>query len=184
MATTRIKECLEKMKGVSQAPPRPGSQEIILAFAGSCLALLLIGALHAVCLEQAGLPLLAAPFGASAVLVFGAFRSPLAQPRNVVGGHVLSAFVGVTVYQIVGDSPLLAVSVAVPAAIALMHATSTLHPPGGATAFVGAAGGAGVHALGYWYVLTPCAAGGVLMVLIALVVNNIPKNQRYPQFWT
>ena len=171
------------MRGVSKAPPLPGLREVVLGFLGSAIAMLVIGLLHGLCLGATGLPLLVAPFGASAVLVFGAFRSPLAQPRNVVGGHVVSALVGVTVYQLVGDASLLAVSLAVPSAIAAMHLTGTLHPPGGATAFVAAAGGSGVHALGYWYVLAPCALGSSLMILIALFFNNLPQKQQYPQFW-
>lgn len=172
-----------KMKGLSKAPPLPDKQVVLAAFAGSCIAMVAIGFLHGLFVSKTGLPLLVAPFGASAVLVFGAMRSPLAQPRNVVGGHIVAALVGVTVYQIVGDFPMLAVSLAVPTAIALMHLTGTLHPPGGATAFLTAAGGSHVHALGYWYVLTPCALGASIMVLIALIVNNIPKKQQYPQFW-
>lgn len=174
---------LTKMKGVSKAPPVAGRADVIIAFVGSFLALGLIGLLHQFSLDGAGPPLLMAPFGASAVLVFGAFKSPLAQPRNVIGGHILAALVGVSVYQLVGDNQLLAVSLAVPSAIALMHVSNTLHPPGGATAFVTAAGGQAVHELGYWYALTPCAAGSIMMVLIALVVNNMHKNHRYPQFW-
>ena len=178
-----MKSYLGKMRGVSKAPPLPGSGEVLLAFVGSCLALTLIGILHAACASSTGLPLIMAPFGASAVLVFGAFKSPLAQPRNVVGGHVLSALVGVSVFQLTGESAVLAGSLAVPTAIALMHLTGTLHPPGGATAFVTAAGGTAVHSLGYWYVLFPCALGSLLMILVALVINNIPKEHRYPLFW-
>ncbi|UQZ88966.1 HPP family protein [Deltaproteobacteria bacterium Smac51] len=174
----------QKMKGVSKAPPAPRGSEILLAFAGSCTAMVIIGLFHNFFFRSTGgLPLIMAPLGASAVLVFGAMRSPLAQPRNVIGGHVISALIGVTVYQIVGDSQLLAFSLAVPSAIAAMHRTGTLHPPGGATAFVTAAGGASVHQWGYWYVLSPCLLGGGIMILIALVVNNLPKEQRYPQFW-
>lgn len=172
-----------KMKGLSKAPPLPGKQAIILAFVGSCASMFIIGLLHKLFVGATGLPLIMAPFGASAVLVFGAPRSPVAQPRNVIGGHVLSALIGITVYQLAGDSPLVAMSLAVPTAIVLMHLTGTLHPPGGATAFLTAAGDASIHALGYWFVLTPCALGGALMILIALVVNNLPKQQQYPQFW-
>lgn len=174
---------LHKMKGVTAAPPLPDRRESVASFMGSLLALGLIGLLHGVCLDSTGLPLLMAPFGASAVLVFGASGSPLAQPRNVIGGHVLSAAIGVTLFHLVGQSEMLAVSLAVPAAIAAMHLTGTLHPPGGATAFVAASGGSGVHAIGYWYVLTPCAVGSVLMVAIALVVNNISDRRQYPLFW-
>lgn len=178
-----MKAYFRKMKGLSKAPPLPGKQVVIFAFFGSCLAMAAIGLVHRIFAGSTGLPLLVAPFGASAVLVFGALRSPPAQPRNVVGGHVISALIGVTVYQFAGDSPLLAICVAVPLAIALMHLSGTLHPPGGATAFLAAAGGESIHSLGYWYVLAPCALGSTLMILIALVINNIPEEQSYPQFW-
>lgn len=178
-----MKVLMRKMTGVTKAPPLPDKAAVLTAFLGSCAALSLIGVLHGVCVQSTGLPLLMAPFGASAVLVFGAPQSPLAQPRNVVGGHVLSALIGVLVFQVCGEAPMLAVSIAVPTAIALMHMTGTLHPPGGATAFVAAAGGSGVHVLGYWYVLAPCALGSMLMIAVALFVNNLPKEQRYPLFW-
>lgn len=178
-----MKTFLAKMKGVSKPPPRQGAKEIFLAFAGSFIALSLMSLLHVLFLNSAGLPLIMAPFGASAVLVFGAFRSPLAQPRNVIFGHIISSLIGVTAYQMAGDNAALAVSLAVPAAIAAMHFTGTLHPPGGATAFVAAAGGPAIHSLGYWYVLSPCALGSLTMILMALIINNIPREQRYPQFW-
>ena len=72
-------------------------------------------------------------FGASAVLIYGAIKSPLAQPRNLLGGHVFSALIGVTCYQLLDSHLWLAAAVAVATAIAFMHATKTLHPPGGAT---------------------------------------------------
>lgn len=178
-----MRQYLFKMRGAGKAPPPPGRREIALAFLGSCLALGVIAFMHELFTKSVGLPLIMAPLGASAVLVFGAFRSPLAQPRNVIGGHVISALIGVTVYQVVGDVHTLAIGLAVPAAIAAMHATGTLHPPGGATAFVTAAGGPAVHALGYWYVLAPCAAGSAALVLFGLLFNNIPSKQQYPQFW-
>ena len=172
-----------KMRGSTKAPPLPGMQEIMLAFVGSCLGLGSIAIVHELFLRSVGLPLIMAPFGASAVLVFGAFRSPLAQPRNVIGGHIISGLIGVSIYQLVGDAQILAIGLAVPLAIAAMHVTGTLHPPGGATAFVTAAGGAGVHTFGYWYVLSPCALGSVMLVMFGLLVNNIPEKQHYPQFW-
>lgn len=197
-----MKAYFQKLKGASLPPPRAGWQEITWAIAGSFLAIMTIGLLHTRLLTTTGLPLIIAPFGASAVLVFGAFRSPLAQPRNVIGGQVVSALVGVTVYhlyqlallqqqaqlaqrnQLIGGcGEAISIALAVSLAIGLMHMTGTLHPPGGATAFVAVAGGEGIHKLGYWYVLSPCLAGSVVMVLIALVVNNIQPRQRYPLFW-
>ena len=64
-----------------------------------------------------------------------------------------------------------------------MHATKTLHPPGGATALIAVIGGPKIHHLGYLYALFPVAAGAVIMLIVALVVNNIPPSRRYPEFW-
>lgn len=178
-----MKEYFLKMRGKSGKPPAAGGVEILLGFVGSCLALYIVGLLHTLSMDVSGFPLIIAPFGATAVLLFGAFRSPLAQPRNVIGGHLVSALVGVTVYQLIGDHTVVAVSLAVSLAIALMHLTRTLHPPGGATAFVATAGGQAVFNLGYWYVLMPCVIGSMVMVGVALLVNNVPKEHRYPQFW-
>lgn len=122
-------------------------------------------------------------FGTSAVLIYGAIRSPLAQPRNLIGGHILSAIVWVTAFQLFTQQPWLAASIAVSTSIALMHLTKTLHPPGGATALIAVIGSDGVHDLGYFYVLVPVALGAGIMLLIALIINNIPRNRRYPEFW-
>lgn len=110
-------------------------------------------------------------------------RSPLAQPRNVLGGHVLSALIGVCAAQALGATPWLAAAVAVATAIAVMHLTRTLHPPGGATALIAVIGGDSVHSLGYMYALVPAGLGAVILLLVALVVNNIPRGRRYPEFW-
>jgi len=89
----------------------------------------------------------------------------------------------VTAFQWFGDQTWLAAAVAVSTAIALMHLTRTLHPPGGATALIAVIGGDSVHRLGYLYVLMPAASGALVMLLVALAINNIPKNRRYPEFW-
>jgi len=68
-------------------------------------------------------------------------------------------------------------------AIAVMHATKTLHPPGGATALIAVIGSNKVHSLGYLYAVIPTGLGAVIMLVVALLVNNIPKNRRYPDFW-
>ncbi len=68
-------------------------------------------------------------------------------------------------------------------AIAAMHLTKTLHPPGGATALIAVIGGEKIHNLGYFYALIPVAAGAAIMLLVALIVNNIPKTRKYPEFW-
>jgi CBS-domain-containing membrane protein len=79
--------------------------------------------------------------------------------------------------------PWLAAALAVSITIALMHLTKTLHPPGGATALIVVIGGDAVHSLGYLYVLIPVTSGAVVMLIIALLVNNLAPNRRYPEFW-
>lgn len=172
-----------KMTGGEQAPPRARVGEILWAWIGSCLSIACIALLERHVTGNAGFPLLIGSFGASAVLAFGAIQSPLAQPRNLVGGHFLSALVGVSCFFLFPQTLWLAACVAVATAIALMHLTKTLHPPGGATALIAVTGGDGIHQLGYAYALVPCLLGALLMLTVALIVNNLPKTQRYPRFW-
>lgn len=125
-------------------------------------------------------------FGASAVLIYGLVNSPLAQPRNLFGGHIFSAIIGVTMHKLLGgeDIPIwLAPALAVSTAIVVMQITKTLHPPGGATALIATIGSEKVKALGYWYVLSPVALGLVAMFLVALAVNNLHKDKAYPKKW-
>jgi CBS-domain-containing membrane protein len=172
-----------KMKGTTKSPPAVGLIEILWSWLGAFLGIAGVAIINDRLLKGTDMILIIGSFGASAVLIYGAIRSPLAQPRNLVGGHVLSAIVGVTCFKIFGGHLWLAAAVAVATAIALMHATKTLHPPGGATALIAVIGGETIHDLGYLYVLLPAGAGAVIMLIIALLVNNLPKNRRYPEFW-
>ena len=174
---------LNKMRGGGETPPGSHWNDILLSWLGSSLAIGLIALLERHVTSSTGFPLLIGSFGASAVLAFGAIQSPLAQPRNLVGGHFLSALVGVSCYFLFPGTLWLASCLAVATAIALMHVTKTLHPPGGATALIAVTGGEGIHQLGYLYAFVPCLLGALIMLAIALIVNNIPKAQRYPQFW-
>ncbi len=172
-----------KMAGKGQSPPMVSLVEVFWSWIGSFLGISAVALIHYRLLDQQGLLMLIGSFGASAVLLYGAVRSPLAQPRNLLGGHVISAAVGVTACQLFQGQPWMAAALAVATAIALMHLTKTLHPPGGATALIAVIGGESVERLGYLYVLMPVAAGAGIMLLVALVVNNIPKNRKYPEFW-
>lgn len=174
---------LKKMRGGDQPPPRAAGREIFQSWLGSCLAIALIALLERYATGNTGFPLLIGSFGASAVLAFGAPQSPLAQPRNLVGGHLVSALTGVSCALLVPDALWLAAALAVSTAIALMHLSKTLHPPGGATALIAVTGGEGIRQLGYLYALIPCLSGACLMLGIALVVNNLSATRRYPLYW-
>lgn len=119
-------------------------------------------------------------FGASSVLIYGVINSPLAQPRNFIGGHVISAIVGVTMYKLFGTELWLSSALAVSLAIVLMQITKTLHPPGGATALIANMGSTKVHALGYLYVLSPVLSGCVILLIFALIFNNMTPHRHYP----
>jgi CBS-domain-containing membrane protein len=172
-----------KMKGHTQSPPRVGTAEVLWSWVGSFLGIAAVGLIHFKLLDQTSLTMIIGSFGASAVLVYGAIRSPLAQPRNLIGGHMLSAVIGVAAFQVAGAIPWLASALAVSVAIAFMHLTKTLHPPGGATALIAVIGGESVHQLGYLYVFVPAGLGALVMLIIALLVNNLAPNRRYPEFW-
>jgi len=180
----KVPEYLRKMRGTTRgSPPRVNNPEIIWSWIGAFLGIAALAWVERFFIEGTDLTLMIGSFGASAVLVYGAVRSPLAQPRNLVGGHILSAIVGVACWKLLHQYPWLAAALAVATAIALMHLTRTLHPPGGATALIAVIGSAEIHKLGFLYVLIPVGAGALILLAVAVLVNNIPKSRRYPEIW-
>ena len=172
-----------KMKGTAKSPPAVGLSEIFWSWVGSFTGIAAVAAVNSLIIDRSDLVMIIGSFGASAVLIYGAIRSPLAQPRNLIGGHMISAAIGVTAWKLIPDPLWLASSIAVATSIAIMHATKTLHPPGGATALIAVIGSQKIHNLGYLYVLIPAGVGPIIMLVIALLVNNISKKRRYPEFW-
>jgi CBS-domain-containing membrane protein len=178
-----IKQYFEKMKGTTKSPPGVSRSEIIWSWIGAFLGIVPVAYIDSHFLARTDLVMVIGSFGASAVLIYGAIRSPLAQPRNLLGGHVISAIVGVAAYQLFPTTLWLAAALGVATAIACMHATKTLHPPGGATALIAVIGGQKIHDLGFLYAIIPVGSGVFIMLIVALLVNNISKNRRYPEFW-
>ncbi len=178
-----IREYVAKMRGVTVSPPRVSWAEIGWSWLGALAGIGAVAYVDACWLAGTELILIIGSFGASAVLIFGALKSPLAQPRNLLGGHLISAVIGVSAVKLLAPHLWLAAAVAVATAIAAMHATKTLHPPGGATALIAVIGGEKIHHLGYLYAIIPVGAGALLMLIIALLINNIPRQRRYPEFW-
>lgn len=128
--------------------------------------------------EVAHWPLIVAPIGASAVLLFAVPASPLAQPWSIIGGNTISALVGVTVARLVPD-PALAIGIAVAFAILAMSLTRSLHPPGGAAALTAVIGGAAISRSGYWFPLVPVALNSVLLVAFGIVFHRL-AGRNYP----
>ncbi|WP_417913025.1 HPP family protein [Candidatus Electronema sp. TJ] len=182
----RIRGYFAKMKGVKGAghPPHENLFEnIFWSWLGGFFGIAAVAWLHYGFLPEKELILIIGSFGASAVLIYGVVKSPFAQPRNLLGGHLISALIGVASYKLCGNVIWLSAALAVATAIAAMLLTKTVHPPGGATALIAVIGSNDIHQLGFFYVVAPVGLGAAVMLLIALLVNNIPKNRRYPEFW-
>jgi CBS-domain-containing membrane protein len=156
------------------------TSDIFWTFFGAFIGIGLIGFLSSKYLSVNDSLFLIGSFGATAVLIYGATHSPLAQPRNLVGGHLISAFIGVTMYKLFPDMLWLSSASAVALSIVLMQITKTLHPPGGATALIANIGSEKIKALGYLYVVSPVLSGVLVLLVVALIFNNIPAGRSYP----
>jgi CBS-domain-containing membrane protein len=172
-----------KMRATTISPPRVSPSEILWSWVGGFCGIGAVSFINFHLIEKTDMLMVIGSFGASAVHFYGVIHSDLAQPRNLVGGHLVSALTGVTAYKMLHPYLWLAAAVAVATAIAAMHATRTAHPPGGATALIAVIGSAKVHALGYLYVIVPAGLGATVMLVVALLVNNIPNTRKYPRFW-
>nr|WP_318780888.1 HPP family protein [Dendronalium phyllosphericum] len=122
-------------------------------------------------------PLLMAPFGATSVLIFGVPDSPLAQPRNVIGGNLVAALVSLIVLHLFGSSPW-TMGIAVATAIGMMQLTRTVHPPSGAVALV-----VMMTKASWQFLLTPALEGSIILVFCAVVFNNLAQERTYPKHW-
>lgn len=155
-------------------------REHLWTFLGAFTGIGLIGLLQSNFLSPTDNLFLIGSFGASSVLIYGIINSPLAQPRNLVGGHLICALVGVTVHKLIPDELWLAAALSVALCIVLMQITKTLHPPGGATALIANIGSEKIKAMGYLYVLSPVLSGVLILLLVALIFNNLTSHRKYP----
>ncbi|MEH2414640.1 HPP family protein [Nostoc sp.] len=152
---------------------RPDHRHVFWSWIGSFLAITATSYLAA----KTNSPLLMAPFGATSVLIFGVPDSPLAQPRNVIGGNLLAAIVSLIILHFIGSSPL-AMGMAVSSAIGIMQLTGTLHPPSGAVALV-----VMMTKPDWLFLLTPAFEGSMILVLCAVIFNNLAEERTYPKHW-
>jgi CBS domain-containing membrane protein len=154
-------------------------QERLRAASGALIGILLTALTAGLLVGfDSELPILIAPMGASAVLLFAVPSSPLAQPWSIIGGNSVAAFVGVTTALFVPD-PLVASAIAIGVAIAAMMALRCLHPPSGAIALTAVLGGPAIHDLGYGFVLWPVLGNSLTLLLLALAFNNL-TGRPYP----
>jgi len=168
----------EKIKGekTSSGLPYPKLRDVLIAGLGGFIIIALLQLLST---DWKTVLCFIVPFGASAVLVFAAPAAPFSQPRNVIGGHVLSALVGVILMNIFQQNTWWVLALANALAIMVMVATKTVHPPAGATVFLPILN----NILDFTWVLVPVLVGTIIIVLVGLLYNNIWERRRYPAFW-
>jgi CBS-domain-containing membrane protein len=180
MPIQKIKRSYRKTRYVVYKETLIDFKEHFWAFLGSFVGMGTIAWLQYKAFPQQDLVFLIGSFGASCVLVYGVIQSPLAQPRNLIGGHVISAIIGVSMQKLLPDLIWLSAPLAVSLSIVMMQITKTLHPPGGATALIAVTGSPQIKALGYEYVLNPVLSGATILLVAALIFNNMTKNRQYP----
>jgi CBS domain-containing membrane protein len=176
----RIRRHVRAAKYIMYKETLIDAREHFWTFLGAFSGIGLIGLLHQHYLGALDNLFLIGSFGASSVLIYGIINSPLAQPRNLLSGHIVSAFVGVTVHKLFPEAGWFSPALAVSLAIVAMQITKTLHPPGGATALIATIGTEKIKSLGYLYVLSPVFTGALILLLIAIFFNNRTKHRSYP----
>lgn len=145
---------------------------------GACLGILVVGIIGRLALPAAAAPLLIAPLGASAVLLFAVPSSPLAQPWSIIGGNGIAAVVGVLAAMLVPDQGV-AAALALGISIGLLLTFKCLHPPSGAVALTAVLGGPAIRDLGFFYVLWPVLAGSLALLAVAVGYNRL-TGKAYP----
>lgn len=167
---------MKRLQGGGTLPPKPTMTHLLKGLIGSSLGILVLCILG----QTTEVPWLMAPFGATCVLLFAVPSSPLAQPRNVIGGHFISATVGLIALYGFGDS-IIVMALAVGIATLLMLYFRAVHPPAGANPLVIIL--AGQSAVGFDYLFTPVLIGSVTLVVIAAAVNNYGAEGKWPVYW-
>jgi CBS-domain-containing membrane protein len=175
------------------APPRHGLFEAAVAGATSLVAMLVLAAAQYrwPAFSDGSVVLLMGSFGATAVLVFALPLAPAAQPRSVIGGHLVGALCGLTLRSLLVELPnssvatFVAAALGVASSITIMMLLGVLHPPGGATALIAVTGDATITQLGWLFLAVPTLAGSSLLILLALLLNNLSgePTRKYPQYW-
>ena len=158
-------------------PTKPKNIELLQSLIGGFVSILcLIGLSH-----LTGYTYIMAPFGASCVILFAVSQSPLAQPRNVIFGHLISAFVGLVFLKLFGNDIIVAAS-AVGVAIVAMQYFRAVHPPAGANPLVILLTADNID-YDFNFLLFPVLSGALILVAIAYIINNLFNKIHWPVYW-
>ena len=174
---TVVISTLSNILGI-ETNPVSHSERLVSAL-GSLLVIASIFFITRAALDTTATLLIVPSMGASAVLLFAVPHGALSQPWNVFAGHLLSALVGVSCAMLFSNE-IIAASMAVGAAVGVMHYARCIHPPGGATALAAVIGGEATQALGYQFVVTPVLINVLVMLVVAIAFNALLPWRRYP----
>ncbi len=154
------------------------TKELYISIVGAFIATLLASFFSNNILNAGGMPMVLASTGASAMLIFGVPHSQVSQPWPLVGGHLVSALVGVTAYYLIPNA-ILASSTAIGLAMLMMHFAKCMHPPGGATAVTAVIGGESIHQLGYYFVIIPVFFNAIILLSIAMAIATFREKNPF-----
>jgi CBS-domain-containing membrane protein len=163
---------LKKMKGEARKEDRIDYVDSFVSAIGGLIAITMISFV----IVYLGFPRAVAPLGASCIIVFGAHKSPLSQPRNVIGGHLIATTVALMIGSLLGNS-LFIMGLVLAIVLILMTVTQTIHPPAAASALIA------VNFQEGWDFLIPIVIGTLLLVLISTIYNNLFQTRQYPKHW-
>jgi CBS-domain-containing membrane protein len=165
-------------RGLGETSGRPkllrdGALPAVLCGAGCALAIYIMESSSAL----AAYPMAAIPFATSIVLVISQPQAVPAQPRALIGGHLISALVGLLVLAVTGPGPI-AAAAAVGLAVAAMMLTDTLHPPAGINPLLVVAGN-----LPWSFLVAPVLIGALMLAAFALVWHRFVLRNAWPERW-
>jgi CBS-domain-containing membrane protein len=122
-------------------------------------------------------PLAAIPFATSIVLVIGSHEAEPAQPRALVGGHVVSTLVGLLLLQLTGPGAWPAAA-GVGLAVLAMYVTGTFHPPAGINPLLVL-----WNNLPWTFLVAPVLFGALLLTGFAFVWHRWVRREDWPRRW-
>ena len=163
---------LVKMKGNQRLQTNVKLGDTIISASGGLFAITLISFVAVIL----GYPMILGPMGASCLLVFAAHSLPFSQPRQIIGGHFVSTFTALVIWDIFGKSHI-SIGLTLAIVLFLMITLKIIHPPAAASAMVAINTEAG------WGLLLSIALSSVLLILISVLYNNLFKNRQYPKQW-
>lgn len=162
-------------------PSSTNHREKWISALGAFLGIAMVYAVSFWYLDQQGALLMVASMGASAVLLFAVPHGAFSQPWPLVAGHLISAFIGISCYRLLGETPF-AAPLAVSLSVVAMHYGRCLHPPGGGTALIAVIGSDAVHGMGYQLMFYPIGINLAAILAVAVLYNSPFPWRRYPGY--